>query len=132
MRFDFYKLVFLLALLVCPAAVAQQITISDGVYTEAQAQSGQLLYEQNCMTCHDLRFYENNLNSWDGMTVLDYWYKILGNMPADKPGSLSRTEYLELIAFILRENGFPAGETPLQPSNHLGKIKFVSIATKND
>jgi hypothetical protein len=119
------------ALLFCSAAAAQQITINDGVYTDAQARAGQLLYKHNCKRCHELEFYKNNLVSWTDMTVLDYWYKILGNMPADNAGSLSRTEYLEIIAFILRKNEFPAGEEPLLPSNRLGKIKIVPLATNN-
>ncbi len=122
----------LVAVLGSCASTAQSLSISDGVFTVQQAAAGQVLYQENCARCHDLQFYHNSLRSWTDMTILDYWYKILGNMPADKPGSLSRTEYLELIAFILADNGFPAGELPLEPNNRLGKIKIVSPAMSNE
>jgi hypothetical protein len=34
-------------------------------------------------------------------------------MPKDAPGSLSRQAYVDLVAFVLSKNGFPAGRTPL-------------------
>ena len=105
---------------------AQQQSIKDGVYIEAQAQAGKLLYEEKCQHCHDLRFFEARLISFTGMTVLDLWYAMLGKMPADNPGSLKDSEYLEIIAYVLSQNGFPAGETELVPSNQLGKIRILT------
>ena len=119
--------VVIVTIAMCSIATAQQQSINDGVYTETQASAGQVIYEENCKSCHDMRFYENSLISWRDMTLLDYWYSMLGNMPADNPGSLLDSEYLDVIAYILSENDFPAGETALEPSNRLGKIKIVSL-----
>lgn len=120
-----------IALIVClslqpQAGHGQDQTVLDGVYNREQAQAGRVLYEQKCRHCHDLEFYRDSLRSWVGMTLLDFWYRILGNMPADKPRTLSDTQYLDLVAYILSVNDLPAGETPLQPSNSLGKIRIVA------
>jgi hypothetical protein len=34
-------------------------------------------------------------------------------MPGDKPGSLSDTNYVNLVAYLLRTNGYPAGTSEL-------------------
>jgi hypothetical protein len=31
-------------------------------------------------------------------------------MPTNRPGSLATTTYLDLLAFILQQNGYPGGE----------------------
>jgi len=111
-------------LLFVPAAAAQASSLSEGVYSTEQAERGQLLYQEHCAHCHDLEFYRNSLRSWQGMTVLDYWYRILGNMPADKPKSLSNDDYLDIVAWILLLNGFPPGTEPLVQANYLGRLKL--------
>ena len=80
-----YLASIVVATLMSSHASAQFLSINDGVFTDAQATAGELLYEENCKHCHDLQFYQNSLISWTDMTVLDYWYRILGNMPADNP-----------------------------------------------
>jgi hypothetical protein len=30
-------------------------------------------------------------------------------MPADEPGSLNETEYMDILAFVIQANGFPSG-----------------------
>ncbi len=34
-------------------------------------------------------------------------------MPAGAPGSLKTSEYVQIVSFILKENGHPAGATAL-------------------
>ncbi len=118
----------MLALLQFSQVSAQQQSILDGVYTEAQAIAGELLYRESCQHCHDLDFYTNKLQSFAGMTLLDFWYAILRKMPADNPGSLGDSQYLEIIAFVLSQNGYPAGDAELVPSNQLGRIRVPSLS----
>ena len=35
-------------------------------------------------------------------------------MPADGPGSLADADYLDVVAFLLKENGFPSGPSELR------------------
>ncbi|MDA1369616.1 MAG: cytochrome c [Proteobacteria bacterium] len=118
----------MLALLQFSQVSAQQQSIQDGVYTAAQAETGKILYDENCQHCHDLTFYTNKLQSFAGMTLLDFWYAMLRKMPADNPGSLGDSQYLEIIAFVLSQNGYPAGDAELVPSNQLGRIRVPSLS----
>ena len=50
------------------------------------------------------------------------------SMPADKPGSLSRPQLADILAFILKVDTFPAGSMPLDPqAAALGQIRFESL-----
>jgi len=118
--------VILTGVLTGPAAFAQQKTLKDGVYTEDQAKAGEMVYESTCKTCHDMKFYENTLRSWNSQPLLYLWETIMGTMPADNPGSMMFEEYTEVLAYILSQTGFPAGETPL---NHDEGMDAISIVT---
>jgi len=105
---------------------AQDKTVNDGVFTVAQAVTGKSVYDNSCKTCHDMRFYRDILKSYNNQPVLWLWESILGTMPADNPGSLMLEEYTDVIAYILSENGFPAGEVMLDPDNGMDAIKVLS------
>jgi len=124
------NLVNAFALLICTllnsSTVAQGKTVQDGVFTQAQVNSGQVVYEARCETCHTIREYRDMLRPLDGTPLIDFWYNILGNMPADNPGSLMDSEYTDVIAYILSEHGFPVGEVALDPNNGMDQISIVS------
>ena len=107
------------------AAVAQEKTLKDGVYTEAQAKAGESVYQSNCSTCHDMKFYENTLRSWNSQPLLYLWETIMGTMPADNPGAMMFEEYTDVLAYILSESGFPAGDVPLDPDKGMDQISIV-------
>jgi hypothetical protein len=49
-------------------------------------------------------------------------------MPLDRPGSLSRAANADILAFILKANGFPAGAKELNSSNEdLKAIRFDAV-----
>lgn len=118
------------------SAVAQQSnSIWDGVYTQEQADRGKALYTQQCGSCHGKSLDGSGQvpplagadfkNNWNGQTLDDLLEKMQTSMPADKPGTLSRDQNADILAFLLLQNGFPAGHTAL-PSDAaaLAKIKF--------
>ena len=111
-----------LGLISCQAASAQDKTVSDGVFTAAQVDSGELVYDSSCKTCHDMRFYRDTLKSWNNQPLLYLWETMMGTMPADNPGSLMLSEYTDVLAYILSENDFPAGDATLDPDNGMDKI----------
>jgi hypothetical protein len=46
-------------------------------------------------------------------------------MPANAPGSLSKTQYLDILAYILEVNGYPAGSQQLTADDQkLNQIKI--------
>ena len=108
------------------AAVAQGKTLHDGVYTEEQAKAGAVVYESTCKTCHDMSFYTNTLRVWNSQPLLYLWETIMGTMPQDNPGSMMFDEYTDVLAYILSEQGFPAGDEPL---NHDEGMDTISIVT---
>jgi hypothetical protein len=48
-------------------------------------------------------------------TVGDIYNYASTQMPLDKPGSLSPATYAALVAFLLQQNGHPAGPRALTP-----------------
>ena len=130
------KLVFTLVMLAAFSAIDGKTTW-DGVYSEAQAKRGETAYGQACAPCHgpDLGGVDSApslsgpefLAGWNDQTLDDLFERIRATMPADAPGSLSRLQYVDIVAFILAKNGFPAGQTELPPLNpSLKEIKLVS------
>jgi hypothetical protein len=46
-------------------------------------------------------------------------------MPEDNPGSLTDEELLGVIAFVLQQNGFAAGEKAIESPATLAGVKFT-------
>ena len=86
-----------------------------GLYGESQARGGRRVFRQSCARCH----YSSEMRgtpfqaTWGRLTVGDLYAHLVEAMPEDDPGSLSETEYLEVVAYILSLNGFPAGSREL-------------------
>ncbi len=92
-----------------------------GVYSEAQARRGLQEYARSCEHCHGASLTGNPTDEvpalvadgflfhWRGRTVQDLLARVSRAMPADAPGSLDPRAYLDLVAFLLEANGFPAG-----------------------
>ena len=119
-------LTMLIGLFVAQPGLSQDKTVNDGVFTEAQVSSGQVVYDSQCKTYHNMRFYRDTLRSWSNQPLLYLWENIMGTMPADNPGSLMFEEYTDVIAYILSENGFPAGDATLDPDNGMDAIKILA------
>lgn len=120
------SLLLLMGMALGQNAIAQDKTVSDGVFTAEQVSAGQVVYDSQCKTCHNMRFYRDTLRSWNNQPLLYLWEAIMGTMPADNPGSLMFEEYTDVIAYILHEQGFPAGDTKLDPDNGMDQISIKS------
>jgi cytochrome c len=98
-------------------------SVWDGVYTAAQAERGGTFYAKECASCHGEGLMGQDqapglvgpdfLATWNGQTVGDLFEQTRKSMPKEAPNSFSRQEYLDVVAFMLRANGFPAGKTEL-------------------
>lgn len=85
-------------------------SIRDGVYSEAQAVRGDKSFAARCALCHKPeQFTGAFLDGWNGQTVSGLFEMIRTSMPESDPGSLARQEYADIMAFILKKNGLPAG-----------------------
>jgi mono/diheme cytochrome c family protein len=109
-------------------------TVWDGVYTESQATRGMMDFGQSCAGCHALALEgkaplvgEPFWKSFAQKTVADLLEFVSANMPNGSPRSLSESTYRDIVALMLKSNGFPAGNTELRPDN----IADVQIVQKD-
>lgn len=87
---------------------------ADGVYTEAQAESGEALFEQHCLVCHDKKYFRPVLKRWSGQPVATFYDVMTGSMPESNPGGLMDHEYVDILAYIFSRSRFPAGDADLE------------------
>ena len=116
---------------VAPQASPEKRSVWDGVYSEAQAKRGRDAYEYSCASCHqpDLSgdtgkdvpalIGEEFMHSWSHHTVQDLFDLMSKRMPQDAPASLRAQTYLDLVAYLLQSNEFPAGERELPAQSTL-------------
>ncbi len=97
------------------------------IYTDDQAERGALVYEKSCGLCHQPEQFKGAvfMDAWGGQPVDALYTLIRTTMPYDNPSRLSRRQYAEILAYIFKLNGMPAGETKL-PSN-IRKLKKITI-----
>jgi len=90
-------------------------SVWQGVYTEEQAARGDTEHQNNCSSCHGTEKYsgDNFTKNWVGRTVFDLFDQIRTTMPDDNPGGLSAQQYKDVVAYILKTNGIPAGTDSL-------------------
>jgi hypothetical protein len=60
--------------------------------------------------------------SFQEKTVADLLNYVSANMPNGAPGSLNESTYRDLVAAMLKSNGFPAGTTELRRDNIAGVL----------
>jgi mono/diheme cytochrome c family protein len=96
-----------------------------GIYTAVQAERGRSEYTTACAHCHssdllgDPRLEVPSLAEddffvrWSGRSVGELFHMISTDMPADRPGRLSKSAYADIVAYILRVNRFPEGTNEL-------------------
>ncbi len=97
------------------SAEEDEPTTADGIFTMAQADRGEELFESTCSECHDSADWTENgfRGRWEEQSVFQLWYYINDRMPYDDPWSLSRQQVTDVLTYILRLNDLPAGDTEL-------------------
>ncbi len=114
----------MLAVAISGAAASQTgKTVWDGVYTSTQAERGQAAYGASCGFCHGAGLAGTGeakpltgpefLSNWNGLSLGDLFERTRTTMPLDKPATLSREAYADILAYVLKFNGFPPGDTDL-------------------
>ena len=98
-------------------------SVNDGVYSDAQAKRGDVLYKEQCATCHGDNLEGSGpmpalagkdfLASWQGKTVGDLYEKTHTTMPATAPGSLTPEQAADIVSYLLSSSKFPAGAMEL-------------------
>jgi mono/diheme cytochrome c family protein len=105
----------LLGLAVGNAFPQAATTIWNGVYTEAQADRGEVAYEARCSSCHR----EGPINidvlvrDWSGTTLDALFEQIRTTMPKNAPGTLTDNTYADILAYVLHSDSVPVGTREL-------------------
>jgi len=129
--------VFCRYLLVATFFIAAGALAEDAVYTAGQAARGEETYQQYCSACHGARLQGTPAapltgdafrGRWeDGKHTLDDLYYIVRSlMPNNAPGSLSKAQYADIVAYLLKVNNYPAGEVELVPKVAVMKAVVLS------
>ena len=93
------------------------------LYTSAQAKSGYAKFIGNCAMCHGVNLQgkagpalkgPNWANEKANYTVGEVFTVVSQQMPATDPGSLAQGDYVDIMAFLLQQNGYPAGDKALE------------------
>src|SRR5262249_1243926 len=103
-------------------------TVWDGAYTNAQAERGQAAYTEPCAACHqpDLGG-KGEFPALKGDTFMERWHDysvkpLFDMIKAEMPPLRFRTPdtkpladdmYVDIITYLLKSNGFPAGREEL-------------------
>jgi cytochrome c5 len=106
-----------------PGAPAQETpSVWTGVFTGEQAERGRAAYTKYCSRCHgeDLagrRDYplsgERFFDHWEAHT-LDHLFRLIrDSMPPDAINAVDINDKRDIMAYLLKQNGFPAGPTEL-------------------
>ena len=115
-------------LCIAASAIADPVTLNDAVYTKAQAEVGEELYKDNCLTCHDKKYFRPVLKRWEGQPLGLFFTVMSTSMPESNPGSLPDDEYADILAYILSLSRYPAGDAELD--NSTDALNEITIANR--
>lgn len=98
-----------------PRSKADEPNTMDGVYTAAQAERGQRVFQTVCSECHESSDWQDQafLDRWNEDSVFRLWYYIFERMPHGNPMTLSRVQVTDALTYIFQLNGLPTGPTEL-------------------
>jgi mono/diheme cytochrome c family protein len=106
-----------------PETAATRVASGPVTFTAEQAHRGEATYADNCENCHGAELNDGEyapplkgpifLRNWGNGSVAALYGKIKATMPFDNPGQLTDQNYLDVTAFLLRRNGYAAGDQEL-------------------
>jgi Cytochrome C oxidase, cbb3-type, subunit III len=110
-----------------PAAGDGIQSTMSGVYTAPQARRGEETYMAVCVSCHPAGTYKTAAfkETWKGRLLFELYDQVREKMPKNDPASLTPGEYAQVIAYLLKINDVPPGESELPAdSEALKKIRI--------
>jgi len=129
--------ILLLAAAVASLCGQPAASVWDGVYSEQQSGRGRALYGKECASCHGSALSGGEtappltgsafMANWSGLSVGELFERIRLSMPEGRPGTLSRQQNADILAYMLSVNQFPAGKIELQKdTDRLKQIRFLA------
>lgn len=111
-----------------------------GVYSAAQASRGRDVYVTHCASCHGLRLEGTSapalvgtafMRSWSAyaLTADELYFITRTTMPRGAPGELARQDYVDVLAYLLQQNGYPVGGVELTDDPRtLRQVKLAPLS----
>jgi polar amino acid transport system substrate-binding protein len=111
------------AVCLSPLAASAQAA-KPAIYTADQAQAGAAVYAQACAACHGSQLEGvaapalkgqafSDMATAQNLTADALLDVVADTMPQSDPGSLKPEDYNAVVAYILQQNGYPAGNAAL-------------------
>jgi len=111
-------------------------TTWDGVFTAAQAERGKANFlGGRCGGCHKLDLTgdrgpalkgDDFIAHWENGSVVTLYDKIRETMPPNSPNETTDDAKIDIVAYLLQQNGFPEGKGELRAeADSLGIIDLV-------
>lgn len=125
---------FFLTLNAGPLAAQTRRTVWDGVFTAEQAARGKMIFAATCAACHGADLNGVNRPALKGEVFLNHWmegslealFSHVKSMPPNR-ANLGDIAYVDLLAFLLDANAFPAGAQEL----NVEAIPNIQVQGKN-
>jgi alcohol dehydrogenase (cytochrome c) len=110
----------------------------QGLYTSEQAAQGKKVYATRCAACHGAYLEgvtapplagPNFEKNWISTTTMDdLFFLMRTTMPLSMAKSLSAEQHAAVFAYVLQQNGYPAGDKPVQPDTP--QLKTMRVLTR--
>jgi mono/diheme cytochrome c family protein len=104
--------------------LAEESSIWSGVYTAAQAERGKDNFNKSCSNCHNADLNgsvrapalrgEHFMGNWGNASANALFIKLRDSMPATYPDTVPEAVKIDILAYLLQVNGFPAGKDELK------------------
>ena len=117
------------------SAVPAQASTLDGIYSSQQAAAGATLYARSCIECHGAALRGGEAgpalvggsfwSKWANQSLAALYQITAATMPVNNKGGFSPAQYASLIAYILQQNGLPAGSKAL--NGNVAQLAPVSL-----
>jgi quinoprotein glucose dehydrogenase len=105
--------------------------ITPAIYSQAQAERGQKVFDEKCLRCHGVNTWGPALQgnsfweSWNQRSARSLYSTIIGAMPPDQPGSLSEKTALDIVAYLFQVNGLPTRDAEVASADELNSVKVI-------
>jgi cytochrome c-type protein NapC len=102
-----------------------------GWYSSEQALAGRQLFEKSCSSCHGAKLQGISgpaltgvawQQSFGGAKLLTVWGEIKGPMAQYAGATFTTQQSLDILAYLLQQNGIPAGIQPLADTSELSNV----------
>jgi nitrate/TMAO reductase-like tetraheme cytochrome c subunit len=109
----------------------QPVIKVNGWFTTEQASAGEKLYQAQCGNCHGAKLEGGSGPSlsgaawhqmYAGAKLLTVWGEIKGPMAQYAGTTYTAQQSLDILAYLLQQNGLPSGRQPLTDTRELSDV----------